>query len=141
MGNVKGGPAFTHISYDDYRVVRANFLEGKTASIKGRLVPYTVFTDPQLGRVGITEAEARSKSMDIEIVKMAMSHVALPSKSTSCKNASARRVRRPLGRPTPSVKKYSESSGNFYTNIPRRCGSSRQTTSETHNIQAKPGNA
>jgi pyruvate/2-oxoglutarate dehydrogenase complex dihydrolipoamide dehydrogenase (E3) component len=76
LGNVKGGPAFTHISYDDYRVVRANFLEGKTASIKGRLVPYTVFTDLQLGRVGITEAEARSKSMDIEIVKMAMSHVA-----------------------------------------------------------------
>src|SRR3954470_24891198 len=50
-----------------------------------------------------------------------------------CKSASASCVPRPLGRPTPNVKKFSESSGNFYTNIPRRCGSSRQKNSEKHN--------
>ena len=54
-----GGPAFTHIPHDDYRVIRPNLLEGKRTSIRGRLVLYTVFIDPQLGRVGLTEAEAR----------------------------------------------------------------------------------
>src|SRR4249919_804681 len=49
LGDVKGGPAFTHISYDDFRVIRANTLQGQNASIRNRLVPYCVFTDPQLG--------------------------------------------------------------------------------------------
>ena len=52
MGDVKGGPAFTHISYDDYRVVKKNLLEKGEATIEGRPVPYVVFIDPQLGRVG-----------------------------------------------------------------------------------------
>jgi pyruvate/2-oxoglutarate dehydrogenase complex dihydrolipoamide dehydrogenase (E3) component len=47
LGDIKGGPAFTHISYDDFRIIRANLLEKKNASIKDRLVPYTVFIDPQ----------------------------------------------------------------------------------------------
>ena len=76
LGDVKGGPAFTHISYDDYRVIRTNLLEGGNASIANRLVPYTVFIDPQLGRVGMTEAEARAKGLSIEIAKMPMSYVA-----------------------------------------------------------------
>jgi pyruvate/2-oxoglutarate dehydrogenase complex dihydrolipoamide dehydrogenase (E3) component len=76
LGDIKGGPAFTHISYDDYRVIRTNLLEGGHASIAGRLIPYTVFIDPQLGRVGLTEAEAQSKGMDIEVAKMPMSRVA-----------------------------------------------------------------
>jgi pyruvate/2-oxoglutarate dehydrogenase complex dihydrolipoamide dehydrogenase (E3) component len=76
LGDIKGGPAFTHISYDDYRVIRSNLLEGGHANIAGRLVPYTVFIDPQLGRVGLTEAEAHSKGLDIEIAKMPMSRVA-----------------------------------------------------------------
>jgi len=76
LGDVKGGPAFTHISYDDYRIVRANFLERRNATTEGRLVPYTVFLDPQLGRVGLTEADAAAKGLDIEIAKMPMSHVA-----------------------------------------------------------------
>ena len=55
LGDVKGNPAFTHVSYDDYRVLKANLLEGGDATTAGRLVPYTVFTDPQLGRVGMSE--------------------------------------------------------------------------------------
>jgi len=52
MGDVKGGPAFTHISWNDYQVVYGNVVEGRSLSIEGRPVPYAVFTDPQLGRVG-----------------------------------------------------------------------------------------
>ncbi len=76
LGDIKGGPAFTHISYDDYRVIRSNLLEGAHASIAGRLIPYTVFIDPQLGRVGLTEAEAQANRMDVEIAKIPMSRVA-----------------------------------------------------------------
>ncbi|MBV8514770.1 MAG: mercuric reductase [Acidobacteria bacterium] len=76
IGDVKGGPAFTHISYDDFRIVRANLLENGNASIAGRLLPYAVFIDPQLGRVGITEAEARASGRKIRVAKMAMTSVA-----------------------------------------------------------------
>jgi pyruvate/2-oxoglutarate dehydrogenase complex dihydrolipoamide dehydrogenase (E3) component len=60
LGDVKGGPAFTHISYNDYQMLYANIIEGKNCSIIGRFLPYAVFTDPELGRVGITEREARA---------------------------------------------------------------------------------
>ena len=76
LGDVKGGPAFTHISYDDWRVIRTNLLEHGNATTTGRLVPYTVFIDPQLGRVGMTETEARAQGRAIRIAKMPMSHVA-----------------------------------------------------------------
>jgi pyruvate/2-oxoglutarate dehydrogenase complex dihydrolipoamide dehydrogenase (E3) component len=76
LGDVKGGPAFTHISYDDFRVLRTNLLEGGDASIKGRLVPYTVYLDPQLGRVGMTEARARAEGRRVRVAKMPMSAVA-----------------------------------------------------------------
>jgi pyruvate/2-oxoglutarate dehydrogenase complex dihydrolipoamide dehydrogenase (E3) component len=76
LGDVKGGPAFTHISYDDFRVIRANLLEKKTASIANRLVPYTLFIDPQLGRVGLTETEARLRKHNIRVAKLPMTSVA-----------------------------------------------------------------
>jgi pyruvate/2-oxoglutarate dehydrogenase complex dihydrolipoamide dehydrogenase (E3) component len=76
LGDVKGGPAFTHVSYDDYRVLKANLLEGRAASIEGRLVPYTRFIDPQLGRVGPTEAEARAAGRRVRVAKMTMTSVA-----------------------------------------------------------------
>ena len=50
MGDVKGGPAFTHSSYDDYRILRANLVNHEKRSTRDRIVPYTVFIDPQLGR-------------------------------------------------------------------------------------------
>ena len=76
LGDIKGGPAFTHISYDDFRIIRANLLEKKTASIANRLVPYTLFIDPQLGRVGLTETEARAQNRNIRVVKLPMTSVA-----------------------------------------------------------------
>jgi pyruvate/2-oxoglutarate dehydrogenase complex dihydrolipoamide dehydrogenase (E3) component len=76
LGDIKGGPAFTHISYDDFRIIRSNLIEKKTASTKNRMVPYTVFIDPQLGRVGITETEARAQGRNIRVAKMPMSRVA-----------------------------------------------------------------
>jgi pyruvate/2-oxoglutarate dehydrogenase complex dihydrolipoamide dehydrogenase (E3) component len=76
LGDVKGGPAFTHISFDDWRIIRTNLLEGGQASTAGRLVPYTVFVDPQLGRVGQTEAEARASGRPVRVAKMPMSAVA-----------------------------------------------------------------
>jgi pyruvate/2-oxoglutarate dehydrogenase complex dihydrolipoamide dehydrogenase (E3) component len=76
LGDVRGGPAFTHISYDDFRVIRANLIEGGDATIAGRLVPYTVFIDPQLGRVGLTEQETRDQGRAIRVAKLPMSEVA-----------------------------------------------------------------
>jgi pyruvate/2-oxoglutarate dehydrogenase complex dihydrolipoamide dehydrogenase (E3) component len=76
IGDVKGGPAFTHISYDDFRILRTNLIEGGSATITGRMVPYTVFIDPQLGRIGMTERDARAAGRDIESARLPMSHVA-----------------------------------------------------------------
>jgi len=76
LGDIKGGPAFTHISYDDFRILRANLLENGTASTTNRLVPYTVFIDPQLGRIGLSEAEARRQNRAIRVAKMPMNYVA-----------------------------------------------------------------
>ncbi len=76
LGDIKGGPAFTHISYDDFRIIRTNLLEKGNASIHGRLVPYTVFIDPQLGRIGLSEADARAQGRDIKVAKMPMNYVA-----------------------------------------------------------------
>ena len=78
LGDIKGGPAFTHISYDDFRIIRSNVIEKekKTASTKDRMVPYCVFIDPQLGRVGLTETEARAQGRKIRVAKLPMSSVA-----------------------------------------------------------------
>jgi pyruvate/2-oxoglutarate dehydrogenase complex dihydrolipoamide dehydrogenase (E3) component len=76
LGDVKGGPAFTHIAYDDYRIIETNLLKGGDARVGGRLVPYTVFMDPELGRVGLTEAEARRQGRRIRVAKLPMTHVA-----------------------------------------------------------------
>ena len=76
LGDVKGGPAFTHISYDDYRIVQANLLHGERRSIKDRILPYTVFIDPQLGRIGLTEKEASEQNLKIRVAKMPMTSVA-----------------------------------------------------------------
>jgi pyruvate/2-oxoglutarate dehydrogenase complex dihydrolipoamide dehydrogenase (E3) component len=76
LGDVKGGPAFTHISYDDFRIIRANQLEGGSRTIHDRPVPYTVFIDPQLGRVGLSEEQARASGRNTKVAKMPMSYVA-----------------------------------------------------------------
>ncbi len=76
LGDVTGGPAFTHISYDDFRILRTNLIDGGDATTSGRLVPYTVFTDPQLGRVGLTESEARQQGRAVRVATLPMSDVA-----------------------------------------------------------------
>lgn len=76
IGDVKGGPAFTHISYDDFRVLRTNLLQGGSATTTGRIVPYTVFIDPQLGRVGMTQREAKAAGIPVKVAKLPMSNVA-----------------------------------------------------------------
>lgn len=76
LGDVKGGPAFTHISYDDYRIIRTNLLQGGSATTKSRLVPYTVFMDPQLGRIGLNEREAKKQGRRYRVSRMPMSYVA-----------------------------------------------------------------
>ncbi len=76
LGDVKGGPAFTHISYDDFRIVRNNLFGDEATSIEDRSVPYTVFMDPQLGRIGLTEKEAEKNGYDFAVAKMPMSRVA-----------------------------------------------------------------
>lgn len=76
LGDVKGGPAFTHISYDDYRILRDNLLRGGSRTTTDRPVPYVVFIDPQLGRVGLTEEQARKQGINVKVAKMPMRHVA-----------------------------------------------------------------
>ena len=76
IGDVKGGPQFTHISYDDYRILKANLLDGGNRTVGDRMVPYTVFMDPQLGRVGMTESEARQSGRKIRVARMPMNSVA-----------------------------------------------------------------
>ncbi len=76
LGDVKGGPEFTHIAYNDYLVVYNNLIKGKKENYHNRLVPYTMFTDPQLGRVGITEDEAKKKGLKILVATLPMKHVA-----------------------------------------------------------------
>jgi pyruvate/2-oxoglutarate dehydrogenase complex dihydrolipoamide dehydrogenase (E3) component len=76
LGDINGGPAFTHISYDDFRILRTNLIDKGCATTEGRPLLYTVFIDPQLGRVGITEAQAREQNKNIRVAKMPMSSVA-----------------------------------------------------------------
>lgn len=76
IGDVKGGPEFTHISYNDHLVLYHNLVENKNETITGRPVPYCMFTDPPLGRVGLTETQARDQGLDIKIATLPMSQVA-----------------------------------------------------------------
>jgi len=76
IGDVNGGPAFTHISYNDFQIIYGNLYEGQNLSTKTRLVPYAVYTDPTLGRVGITEKAARQSGKKLKVGKYPMSSVA-----------------------------------------------------------------
>jgi pyruvate/2-oxoglutarate dehydrogenase complex dihydrolipoamide dehydrogenase (E3) component len=61
-GDIRGGPLFTHTSWDDYRILRSQ-MSGDGSRTTDRIVPYAMFTDPELGRVGITEHDAREKGL------------------------------------------------------------------------------
>ena len=76
IGDVKGGPAFTHVSYDDFRILRDNLLQDGNASIANRVFPYCVFLDPQLGRIGLNEKEAAQQDKKVRIARIPMTSVA-----------------------------------------------------------------
>ncbi|WP_139005110.1 dihydrolipoyl dehydrogenase family protein [Arthrobacter crystallopoietes] len=73
-GDAAGTPQFTHASYDDYRILKTNLAarhgDGGARTTEGRLIPYTVFISPELGRVGLTEQQARDAGHDVRIAKM-----------------------------------------------------------------------
>ena len=76
LGDVTGAPPFTHVSYDDYRIIRQNLLGAGGGSRAGRIVPYCLFTDPQLGRVGMSERDAEAAGCSIRVAKLPMTGVA-----------------------------------------------------------------
>ena len=76
LGDAKPGPAFTHVAYDDARILAARICHGQKRSLRDRVVPYTVFTDPQLGRVGLSEREAHAAGHDFRVAKLEMSETA-----------------------------------------------------------------
>ena len=76
LGDVKGGPAFTHISYNDHLVVYKNIVKKAGLTIKDRMVPYCMFTDPQLGRIGLTEDEAKKQGLNYKVASLDMKYVA-----------------------------------------------------------------
>ena len=76
LGDVTGAPPFTHTSYDDYRVVRDDVLGDGELTTASRVLTYAVFTDPQLGRVGLTEHQAKERGLDVRVAKLPMTRVA-----------------------------------------------------------------
>jgi pyruvate/2-oxoglutarate dehydrogenase complex dihydrolipoamide dehydrogenase (E3) component len=73
-GDVAGSPQFTHASWHDFRILKAN-LTGGDAVTTGRLVPYTVFVTPELARVGITETEARRTGRRVAVARIPASAI------------------------------------------------------------------
>jgi len=70
LGDVNGGPQFTHASLDDYRIVKANVFDEGQRTTADRLVPFTLFTEPELARIGLTETDARQQGLDIRVAKL-----------------------------------------------------------------------
>ena len=74
LGECAGSPQFTHVSVDDFRIVRDN-LAGGSRRTSDRLVPYCMFTDPPLARVGLSESEARARGLPVRVGRLPMSSV------------------------------------------------------------------
>src|SRR5262249_35007036 len=81
IGECAGSPQFTHVSEDDFRIIRDN-LAGGARTTRDRLVPYCMFTDPPLARVGLTEADAQRQDVDVRVARLPMSSV-LRAQTTS----------------------------------------------------------
>ncbi len=76
LGVINGGPAFNEVAYDDFRVIRTNLIERAQAAPTRRIWPYLAFLQPQLGRIGLTESQAREQGRDIKVAKLPMNSVA-----------------------------------------------------------------
>ena len=81
MGDCAGSPQFTHVAFDDFRIVRDN-LNGGSRTTRDRLVPFVMFTDPELGRVGLNETEARTRQIPYRTARLPMAAV-LRTRTTS----------------------------------------------------------
>lgn len=84
-GDIRGGFQFTHTAWDDYRIIESQMIGDKSRTTK-RIVPYAMFTDPELGRVGVTEKEAREKKLDFKVGRFEMKS-----------NGKAREIGEPVG--------------------------------------------
>lgn len=74
VGDCAGSPFFTHVAFDDFRIVRDN-LNGGNRTTRDRLVPFCLFTDPELARIGLNESEAKAKGTDYRMIQIPMSSV------------------------------------------------------------------
>jgi pyruvate/2-oxoglutarate dehydrogenase complex dihydrolipoamide dehydrogenase (E3) component len=74
LGECAGSPQFTHVSFDDFRIIRDN-LKGGNRSTRDRLVPYCMFTDPPLGHVGLNEGDAQRQGIIVRVATLPMSSV------------------------------------------------------------------
>jgi pyruvate/2-oxoglutarate dehydrogenase complex dihydrolipoamide dehydrogenase (E3) component len=74
MGDCAGSPKFTHVAFDDFRIVREN-LNGGSRTTRGRLIPFCMFSDPELARVGVNETEAKAQGTPYRLAKMPMAGV------------------------------------------------------------------
>jgi pyruvate/2-oxoglutarate dehydrogenase complex dihydrolipoamide dehydrogenase (E3) component len=81
LGDINGGPQYTHIALDDYRIVKANLIDGSNRSTHNRLIPSCLFIDPELAHVGLTETEAQQQGYRIRVAKLDAS--AIPRARTS----------------------------------------------------------
>jgi probable pyridine nucleotide-disulfide oxidoreductase len=75
LGDINGGLQYTHISLDDYRIIKANLIDGGNRSTRDRLVPSCLFIDPELAHVGLTETEAQQQGYTIRVAKVDASAV------------------------------------------------------------------
>ncbi|OYD87706.1 pyridine nucleotide-disulfide oxidoreductase [Nostoc sp. 'Peltigera membranacea cyanobiont' 213] len=75
LGDINGGPQYTHISLDDYRIIKANLIDEGNRSTRDRLVPSCLFIDPELAQVGLTETEAQQQGYAIRVAKVDASAV------------------------------------------------------------------
>ena len=73
LGDIHPGPQFTHIAYDDYRVIRDALLHGRKRSARQRPLPYCVFTDPPLARIGLSEGQAQEQKIPYRVATMPVS--------------------------------------------------------------------
>ncbi|MEI2580189.1 mercuric reductase [Scytonema sp. PRP1] len=75
LGDINGGPQYTHVSLDDYRIVKANLINGGNRSTRDRSLPSCLFIDPELAHVGLTETEAQQQGYSIRVAKLDASAV------------------------------------------------------------------
>ncbi|MBD2469906.1 mercuric reductase [Nostoc sp. FACHB-145] len=70
LGDINGGPQYTHVSLDDYRIIKANLIDGGNRNTSDRPIPSCLFIDPELAHLGLTETEARQQGYAIRVAKL-----------------------------------------------------------------------